>query len=231
MYEGLDDYLAGLPRTYYCTGGVCPSDSELQLRFLNEDHQRDELLLLVDAIESRTENKDDQARIAISLVQNIPYDKVAADTDNLENRYPYEVLFDNKGVCEEKSRLLAFLLREFGYGAVLFSYERENHMAVGIKCPEQYSLSNMGYCFIETTNPSIITDNMGQYREIGYLRSDPTRIVINDGESFASVSREYNDAKRLEELIWTASTKAGYLDSGEYEEWQKLVTKYGIVPT
>ena len=103
---------------------------------------------------------DDQARIAISLVQQIPYDW---QTFGLENRYPYEVIYDNTGVCEEKSRLLAFLLRDLGFDVVLFSFESENHMAVGIMCPVQYSYKNTGYCFVETTEPTMITYSQGEY--------------------------------------------------------------------
>ena len=50
-------------------------------------------------------------------------------------KYPYEILYENKGVCSDKSRLLACLLKELGFGCVLFVYNSENHEAVGIKCP------------------------------------------------------------------------------------------------
>jgi len=37
------------------------------------------------------------------------------------------VLYEDKGVCGEKSLLLAYLLRELGYGVVLFEFKPENH--------------------------------------------------------------------------------------------------------
>ena len=73
-------------------------------------------------------------------------------------RYPYEVLYDEKGVCGEKSELLAFILREMGYGVAFFYYPPENHEAIGIKCPKRHSVGRTGYCLIETTGPSIMAE-------------------------------------------------------------------------
>lgn len=97
--------------------------------------QKNSLNELVRQIKLLTANKDDQARIAISLVQNIPYDYSKLGTVSTNVRYPYEVLYENTGICEEKSLLLTYLLRELGYGIVLFEFKQENHMAVGIKSP------------------------------------------------------------------------------------------------
>ena len=61
--------------------------------------------------EKLSKSKDEQLRIAVSLVQNIPYDWDNYYTGEL-GKYPYEVLYQNKGVCGEKSQLIIFLLRE-----------------------------------------------------------------------------------------------------------------------
>ncbi len=118
VYSGLNDYLAGLSREYYC-GPACPSDRELDLRFLDQNEQKRYLKDLVDIIKSKTSNSDEQARIAISLVQKIPYDWEGFRTNSSNDKYPYEVLYDKKGVCGEKSILLAFILRELGFDIVL----------------------------------------------------------------------------------------------------------------
>ena len=230
VYTGLKNYLAGIPRYSYCNP-ACPSDRELELRFLDQNEQNKYLKNLVDIIKSKTSNPDEQARIAISLVQKIPYDWEGFRANDLHNRYPYEVLYDKKGVCGEKARLLAYILRELGFGVVLFKYETENHMAVGIKCPLQYSYKNSGFCFIETSAPSIITDSEGDYVRVGKLSSIPTIINISDGKSFDSVSEEYNDAQEWNRLIELSKSSGGYLDSYNYYKWKTLVNKYGIEVT
>ena len=82
----------------------------------------------------------------VGFVQSIPYDKYAADVN-----YPYETLAFNKGDCDEKSILLCKLLNLEGYNACLFIYEKEKHMAVGLKVAESGYYKN-GYVFIESTN-------------------------------------------------------------------------------
>lgn len=227
VYGGLNNYLSSLSRYYYCDP-ECPSDRELELRFLDQDKQYKCLKELVEVIKSKTSNLDDQVRIAVSLVQHIPYDWKRFRMNDLNNRYPYEVLYDKKAVCAEKARLLAFILRELGFGVVLFNYETESHMAVGIKCPSQYSYENSGYCFIETSAPSIITDSEGDYVGVGKLSSAPDIITISDGKSFDSVSEEYNDAQEWNRINKLSESSGGYLDSYNYYKWQTLVNKYGI---
>lgn len=90
--------------------------------------------------------------------------------------------------------MLAYLLRELGYGVVLFEFNSENHMAVGVKSPIQYSYLNSGYAFIESTSPTIITDSQGNYVEAGKLTSTPQIIQISDGSSMTTISEEFDDA-------------------------------------
>jgi len=227
VYKGLKDYLAGIDRHYYCDP-VCPSDRELELRYIDEEQQKENLIDIAEIIRSLASEKDDQARIAISLVQNIPYDWAGYGLDDLNNRYPYEVLYDNRGVCAEKSRLLAFFLRELGYGVALFNFEGEMHMAVGIKCPYQYDYEDSGYCFIESTVPSIITDSTGDYIEVGKLTSAPDIIRISDGVSFDSVDEEYEDLTLWIYLNVMAESSGGLLSPSNYRKWERLVEKYGI---
>lgn len=101
-------------------------------------------------------------------------------------------------------------------------------MAVGIKCPSQYSYRNSGYCFIEATVPSIITYAEGDYVGVGKLSSTPDIISISDGKSFDSASEEYNDAQEWNRIDKLSESSGRYLDSHNYQEWQKLVNKYRI---
>lgn len=192
LNQELREYLGKLPREYYCSP-ICPPESQLQLRFLDEKKQRNILDDLANKIKLITDNSDDRARIAVSLVQRIPYDTEKAYSSAYDykterpTRYPYSVIYDNKGICEEKSRLLAFLLRELGYGVVLFGFDTENHMAVGIKCAEEYSYKNTGYCYVETTAQTRITESAPLIDASGNIieiSSMPRIIMISEGKSF-----------------------------------------------
>jgi len=99
---------------------------------------------------------DQTVELAVTFVQSIPYDYEKAERilrgEEESPRYPYEVLYEQKGVCSGKSFLLISLLRELNYGSVLLEYEGVKHMAVGIKCPQEYSNYDSGYCYIESTS-------------------------------------------------------------------------------
>ena len=229
VYKGLRDYLASLPRTFKCPPD-CLTQAEIYLRFINQEDQVNFTKDLVKMIEHAARNRDDRARIAISLVQHIPYDyEKARSLSSL--RYPYEVLYDEKGVCGEKSLLLALLLKRLGFGVVLLDYEAENHMAVGIKCPKEYSnylVDGIGYCFVETAKPTIVTHIPKSYTNIGELKSQPEVIFVSDGASFDGVFEEYKDAREWEYLLELMEKNNNVLDQYHYQRWQYLVQKYGL---
>jgi len=184
------------------------------------------LVPLVDAIREKSTDPDDQARIAVSLVQQIPYDQEMLDKGTLEIRYPYQTLLDNKGVCCEKSVLLAYLLLKLGYGVALFDFENEKHTAVGIQAAPEYAYKNTGYAFIETTTPLIITDGNGEYPAFGRIISPPEVLPAGEGKPFGSVREEWNDAREWQRL----NSLGPVLERTDYNRWQSLCRKYGIVP-
>ena len=228
VYNGLVDYLSGLPNNIFYSGDNKPSRGDFKLRNLNDEWQRELLLPLVTEIQNLEMSDTDKMRIAVSLVQNIPYgesEKIGdlADKTFTYSRYPYEVLYDEKGICGEKSELLAFLLREMGYGVAFFYHQEENHESIGIKCPKIFSLDNTGYCFVETTGPSIITDNKILYVDSGKLESEPEVIFISEGDSLGWNLYEYDDAK---ELIKLKNNGVSMFSSRNFDE---LKEKYGLV--
>lgn len=231
VYGGLNNYLKGLPRyIIYAVGTKPPTDKDFIMKNLNNEDQKQFLDPLIDEIKSITPNKDDQARIAISFVQNINYDKESITSGITTNKYPYEVLYTGCGVCEEKSELLAYLLRGLGYEVVIFTFKAEQHAAIGIKCPQKYSYRDTGYCFVETDKPSILADSSGEYFgvgnvNIGKLTSMPTVVKICGGNSFDSVSEEYNDAITYNRIIGTGNK---VLSQSDYEKWKWLTSKYGL---
>jgi hypothetical protein len=233
VYEGMVNYISTLPDSIYSDNGENPSRGDFKIRNLDEKEQRELLLPLVTEIQNSAENKLDQMRITVSIVQKIPFgnsNKTISIWPNQNisySRYPYEALYEMQGVCGEKSELLAFLLREIGYGIVFFYHALENHEALGIKCHEKYGVGETGYCFIETTGPSIITNNQVRYVEGIELSSEPELILFLDGDSLGEDLYEYKDAKDLIKIN-NAIDKKGQINFFQNRKLKELKEKYGL---
>lgn len=232
VYEGMNNYVSALPKSIVYHNNEKPSRLDFKLQKIKEETQREFLLPLVVKIQNITKNKNEQARIAISMVQNIPFGEsnktasIFGEHNISYSRYPYEVLYDNEGICGEKSELLAFLLKELGFGVVLFYHQLENHESVGVKCPLKYSLNGTGYCFIETTGSSIITNSQNEYVGEIKLSSQPEILVIAEGESLEDVY-EYKDAQKLVKINSIMEEK-GKISLLRYLQLKKLKKKYGL---
>jgi hypothetical protein len=231
-YKGVYDSLLKIPR--YINSSENPTLLDFKLKNLDEKTQEEFLFPLVIQIQEITKDKEDQARIAISLVQNIPFGKsdhpsyFTKEKKIDYQRYSYEVLYDLQGVCSEKSALLIFLLKKLGYGTAFIYYPIENHEATGIKCPTAESLNHTGYCFIETTGPSIISDDKIEFVNIITLKSTPQIIIISNGTSFGPNKYEYGDAETLNK-IRANMRQYGAINQIQSSQFESLKKKYGLV--
>ncbi len=234
VYKEFVDYLSKLPDFIYYSKGEKPLRRNFKLRKIEEETQRELILSLVKKIQNLVpDSKVDQARIAISIVQNIPWGSSGETNSWGENtidktRYPYTVLYDLKGVCGEKSELLALLLKEIGYGTAIIYYSEENHEVLGIKCPVEESLNQSGYCFVETSGPAIITDSSIRYVGGINLESNPEILVLTRGISLPKGLEEYEDAEKMRKI------NEGFKEKGAINllsklELDRLGEKYGLI--
>ncbi len=202
---------------------------------------------LIKSIKKETYGRENQARVAISLTQNIPYEQRSIISKKAgRNKTPYEVVRKNKGVCGGKSLLLSFLLKELGIGNVIFHYDyldkdpisgksgRFNHANVGVKCDKEFDYEGTGYAVIETNHPSIISD----YSWRGYRTRDrkpwgrriPKKfdlIEIYDGKKL-NISQEYFDAQEVMRLRTIAEYNGGRLKEEDNKKLAEINRKYGI---
>ena len=229
VYFGMVNYLSNLQKKINYENGEMPLRADFKVRNINNEEQKQLLLPLLMQIYNSADNEEDRIRIAVSLVQNIDF-RISNETlvlpgNNglLYSRYPYEVLYDEAGICSEKSELLAFLLKEIGYGVAFLYYGEENHEALGIKCPIEYSVNNSGYCFIETTGPSIITDDEISYVGGLKLYSNPEVIIVSKGKAIDENWYEYNDAEKIDGL------RSGDIILFKKSRFNELKEKYGLV--
>lgn len=221
VYGGLNNYLDDIPDTIsYYEYERPPSTEDFILKEIDNEVQNKYMEPLVEMIKNLTDDKNEQARIAIRMVQHIPYDDY-----EIAGRLPYEVIHDMTGVCGSKSNLLAYLLRELDFGVAVFEFEKENHRTIGVKC-SSCDYENSGYCFIETTVPTIPTDSEIDFPGFGKLSSPSEIIIISDGYSL-DLSKECEDANELDEL----DDKGKYLDKRDYDRWWELIERYDIETT
>jgi hypothetical protein len=223
-YDGVRDYLLerypDRPTDFYNVSTL----KNYYRQYVSDPVQKKYLDAFVENIRERSELPPERARIAVSLIQHIPY----AETPR--TLYPYEVLYYDMGKCDDKSILMAYVLSQMGYGTALFLYYPEHHMALGLKCPKQYSLEGSGYCFVETTSPAIMTYSNGTYADVGRLTSRPEIIRISDGASFDQISEEYMDAQSYDAVVTSAvrNGRTVSLDSFSYNQFGYLREKYGL---
>lgn len=230
VYGGLANYLFGKSKEFYFSNNSI-NRTVLEHDRVNEEAQREALIPLLVKIENLKKNKIDQARIAVSLVQNIPYSSDERLINFRDKKlkisiYPYQALYDDHASCEEKSWLMEILLKELGFGVSSIYYPDQNHEAVGIKCPIEYSLNNSGYCFVETTGNSIISYDKNYYSKDVILNSTPSFIFISYGAPLKDSLYEYKDAKKLSEI--NSIRLNSKLTISEYIKFKKLVKKYGL---
>ncbi len=127
------------------------------LSSLESDDTIKDLVASIGVLAEQNDLSDEETvELAVAFVQSIPYDFEVAGTDRARTpRYAYEILYDNQGICSEKSYLAYLMLREMGYGAAVFIYPKENHMNIGIQSPLEHSTDRTGYSVVETTNRNI----------------------------------------------------------------------------
>ncbi len=195
------------------------TNSSYYRAYMEDQEQQPAIADLARAIREKTPVADDQARIAVSLVQHIPYKE-----GGKQYRYPYEVLYKNQGVCGEKSMLLALLLKQLGFGSGVFYFLPEDHMAAGIKASSPYDFRNSGYAFIEATEPYIITDsatdNLAQWKFTSTMEITP----VGTGKALESIAGDYEDARQWAGL----EAKIKNLSPAENAAWKVLNTKYDL---
>lgn len=161
LYSSIYDFYKAQPKSYTYFNELPEGWEEQYYGMFVIENAKDSFIgeILDSIVIEGKKNKlseDQTAELVLAFVQSIPYDdqkaaNILSRSGNETMDYPYEVLFDNSGVCSDKSFLATVLLRKLGYGTAIFVFDNENHMAVGIQCPKEYSNYDSGYCFAETT--------------------------------------------------------------------------------
>ena len=250
LYITVYEYYGSQPKKLTYTEGDYIKDLEekywlMFLEVAEEDDIFSQIVSDIKAIgEKRGFSNDEILELAMAFVQSIPYDEAKAAEANALPRYPYEVLYDNMGVCSGKTFLAALLAQELEYGISLFDYKKENHISLGIKCTEEYSSYNSGYCHTETTYPNwrigIISfkDIEGiEASETFSLESEPNVYQVFDGKTYEGIINTVaiiKEMKLLKQEIDVLDSQLKSLESelsrldrlGRIHDYNLLVPQY-----
>lgn len=176
--------------------------------FIFEEHHTklyETILTYFRMVKIQLELDDNQYfELITGYVQNLPYDQEKVKSMALNPRFPIETIIDQKGICSDKSILLAALLQHEGYAVAILSFDLENHMTVGIPAPKGMDYKGTGYAVIETTAPSYIGDVNGKFDGGRSLHSNPVITPIGNGKlkytAFNDTAYIISIKKRLEEI-------------------------------
>jgi hypothetical protein len=212
-----------------CKSSETTSTFENAQELIYESKKYSALKPLVDAIKSKSTDPEMQARIAINLVQHIPFNCVKGQAIDASNYNPfathfdspYEVLYENSGICGEKSALLASILNELGYDSAYLDFLSDFHSVTGIGGSESDQYLNTGYILIETTNPSPIG-----YRSSSIQHTNPNVVKLSGGAKFYLNSQDRIDSQNLQNLV-KKQKEGSRLSNNEILLGDDLIMRYG----
>jgi hypothetical protein len=168
-------------------------------------------------------SRDELADLATAFVQGaIAYDwETFHNIDQGQIRYPYETLWDAKGVCADKSILLAKILRELEYDLVIFTFERANHMALGLRAPAGFGHYRSDFTFVESTAPTPIGRVPDTY--VGGIKLENNPLIV-PVKGAGRHSYQKIEANRAEENVLEKQYGKDYLSmsSGQQGIKQKM---------
>lgn len=238
LYQSIDNYYSKKIK------GIFNNFEDISVgRYLNtpeKDETIPEVTQKIRELANKNQLTDDQTiDLVLSLVQSLPYDEARAKTDLTHPRYPYETLFESKGICSDKTLLAVAILRQLGYGTAIFMYGQDQHMTAAVQCPAQYSNYNSGYCIAETTavgqkigiipelNQSNLqavqrsevqtfdgkTENQGQNKKL----SKPEIFTKTQGKIYQEIVATIETEKEIEELSVYLGQQKPIIEKNELE--------------
>ena len=140
---------------YYEDSGY--GSAESYCGFMFSEYSRDVIKSLAEQLMVSALSHKEKIMAALSFVQSLKYvldEESKAQEEYV--RYPVETLVDGEGDCEDKTALLAALLKEMGEDFVIIILP--DHLALGVQCdaadhtnPIKYD--GKTYYYVESTTP------------------------------------------------------------------------------
>jgi hypothetical protein len=200
LFEEEFQYFAGLNRT--------GSDRvvEFFIPLIHHEWQQDTIEEIVADLKAYGYDDKETVRLALAMVHTMPY-------NNTYDRwtYAYETMYARTGVCSDKVFLATAILDNLGYDTVIFDYDAENHMSIGIKCQKEYAYWDE-YCFADVTiGHSFITDSNLTSVE-GVRLGEPSKVYdASTGTKSFDASWDYIQSQKLGRYIESQANHTAWL--------------------
>jgi len=123
---------------------------------------------------------DEYLELMARAVQAVPYGEIAD-----EILLPIEVIAEGRGVCSEKSILLAALMLHEGYDTCVWVFETQGHAAVGVRS-DGARYWNSDYAFIETTRYAFVGQASAEYLARGPIAKPPEMIRVGGSTPYTA---------------------------------------------
>jgi hypothetical protein len=130
--------------------------------------------------DARGLDDDEYLELMTTAVQAIPYGTPVADI-----ALPAGMLVRGSGVCTEKSILLGALLAIEGYDSVLWVFDAERHVALGV-ASEHARFRDTGYAFVETTARCYIGQVGHGYQFPALTTRKPQQIALGGTKAYTA---------------------------------------------
>lgn len=169
LYGSLDKYYSSDPakKTAYL------HNQEKDFVFSYEkDNTIKDLADKISAVGSENGLTSDQTLdLSACFLQSIPYDEAKAakilgsnfsnePIDEVIPRYPYETLFDQTGICTDKTYLGAAVMSELGYKTAILTFDSQKHMSLGVAVPDGYGSLGTDYGIMELTGSGFLVGDV-----------------------------------------------------------------------
>lgn len=123
---------------------------------------------------------DEYLELMARAVQAIPYGEVCD-----EILLPIEVVAGQRGVCSEKSILLAALMLHEDFDTCVWVFETQGHAAVGVRS-DGARFASTDYAFIETTRFAFIGQASSEYLARGPIAKPAEMIRVGGSVAYSS---------------------------------------------
>lgn len=161
LYEDLYDYYRASSTNTY-SGSL----NSFLTNFATDEKQQDAIKQITSFAKEQNLTRQQEMELMLSFVCQMPYDDSKLYSTDGSWQYAYQTLYENTGVCADKTLLAAALLKDLDYEVALLDFESDQHMALGLKCDEPRYGS---YCFVEVANVYYASFNPINYKPAQYI--------------------------------------------------------------
>jgi hypothetical protein len=171
---------------------------------------------------------DQTLDLAACFMQGIPYDDAKAarilgddftsqPIDSVIPRYPYETLYDNLGICTDKTYLGAAVFGGLGYETAIMTFNDEKHMSLGIAVPAGYGSYGTRYGIMELTGSGFLVGDIPELNANAGL-------AINNFQTLPQIDEDVV----TEQNKLTLSNPSGLIELGGGSPYIRIVERIAV---